>query len=221
MTEDHCCVVAKIILQRGAPIRLRVTDVMKLRHVKIERFRGIKKLEWNVGGDFVCLLGPGDSTKTTILDAIDFALSSRWSIQFDDSDFYEAKTDEPIVICVTVGELREEFKSDTKYGYLARGWNDSGGLHDEPEENDEVVLSIQLRVEPSLEPTWLVVNDRNPEGKQITSRDREKLGCVRLEDFLDRHFSWGRGSVLSRLTSEPDSLSNVLAEAGRAARACG
>jgi ABC-type thiamine transport system ATPase subunit len=191
---------------------------MKIRHIKIERFRGIRELEWRVGGDFVCLVGPGDSTKTTILDAVEFALSPRWNIPFDDSDFYDADTSEPIVITVTVGELPEEFKSDAKYGYLARGWAADGTLHDEPAEGDELVLSIQLRVDPSLEQSWTVVNDRNPEGKPITAKDREKLGCARLGDFLDRHFSWGRGSVLSRLTGEADSLSSILAEAGRAAR---
>ncbi|HHL40508.1 MAG TPA: hypothetical protein ENJ37_08375 [Deltaproteobacteria bacterium] len=191
---------------------------MRIRQVEIERFRGIKELKWCVDGDIVCLIGPGDATKTTILDAIELALSPRWNIPFDDTDFYDADTSEPIVIRVTVGDLPEEFKSDAKYGLEARGWSPSGELHDEPEQEDEMVLTIQLRVEPSLEQSWAVVNDRNPEGKHITAKDREKLGCARLGDYLDRHFSWSRGSILSRLTGEADSLSGILAEAGRAAR---
>jgi len=191
---------------------------MKLRRVQIERFRGIKSLDWKLGGDFVCLIGPGDSTKTTILDAVECALSSRWNIQFDDTDFYDAKTDEPILITVTVGDLPEVLKSEAKYGYLAKGWSATGECHDEPEDGDELVLSVQLRVDHSLEQSWVVVNDRDPEGKPITAKDREALGCTRLGDFLDRHFSWGRGSVLSRLTANADSLSGILAEAARAAR---
>jgi ribose 1,5-bisphosphokinase PhnN len=139
---------------------------MKIRHIQIERFRGIRQMEWRVGGNFVCLVGPGDSTKTTILDAIEFALSPRWNIPFDDSDFYDTDTSAPIVITVTVGDLPEEFKSDARYGYLARGWTANGDLHDEPAEDDEMVLSIQLRVDRSLEQSWTVVNDRNPEGCQ-------------------------------------------------------
>ncbi len=191
---------------------------MKVRHVKIERFRGIREMNWCVGGDFACLVGPGDSTKTTILDAVEYALSPRWNIPFDDSDFYNAVTAAPILITVTVGELPDEFKSDAKFGYLARGWDADGTLHDEPVEGDELVLSVQLRVEPSMEQSWNVVNDRNPDGKPISAKDREKLGCARLGEFLDRHFSWGRGSILSRLTGEANSLSSILAEAGRAAR---
>jgi len=119
---------------------------------------------------------------------------------------------------VTVGDLPDVLKSDAKYGLEARGWSPDGELHDEPEYNDEVVLTIQLRVEPSLEQSWTVVNNRNPEGKPISAKDREKLGCTRLGDYLDRHFSWGRGSILSRLTGKAEDLSGILAEASRAAR---
>ena len=191
---------------------------MRLRHVQIERFRGIKQLDWTVGGAFVCLIGPGDSTKTTILDAIELALSPRWNVPFDDADFYESKTDEPLSIIVTVGDLPDELKSDAKYGLLARGWNSTDGLHDEPQDGDELVLSIRLQVDRSLEPSWTVFNDRESAGRLVGARDRERLGCTRLGEYLDRHFAWGRGSILSRLTEEGDSLSEVLAEANRAAR---
>ena len=192
---------------------------MRLRRVQIERFRGIKQLDWNVGGDFVCLIGPGDSTKTTVLDAIELALSPRWNVSFDDADFFEAKTDEPISITVTVGDLPDELKSDAKFGLLTRGWSPACDLHDEPQDGDELVLSVGLRVSTSLEPSWAVINDREPEGRPISATDRERLGCTRLGAFLDRHFAWGRGSVLARLTEEEDSLPGMLAEASRAARA--
>ncbi len=191
---------------------------MKVRQVQISRFRGIKSLTWDLGGDFVCLIGPGDSTKTTILDAIELALSPRWNLTFYDTDFHDASTQEPISIIVTIGEIPEEFKSDAKYGYAVRGWTKTGELHDEPEDDDELVLSIRLLVDSSLEPSWAVINERNPEGLRIGAKDRERLGCLRLGDYVDRHFSWARGSVLSRLTSGEDSLPNVLAEAGRTAR---
>jgi putative ATP-dependent endonuclease of the OLD family len=192
---------------------------VRLWHVQIERFRGIKQLDWTVGGTFVCLIGPGDSTKTTILDAIDLALSPRWNVPFDDADFFESKTDEPLSIIVTVGDLPDELKSDAKYGLLVRGWSSTDGLHDEPQDGDELVLSIRLQVDRSLEPSWTVFNDREPTGRLVGGRDRERLGCTRLGEYLDRHFAWGRGSILSRMTEEGDSLSEMLAEANRAARA--
>lgn len=153
---------------------------MKVRQLEISCFRGIKKLTWNLGSDFVCLIGPGDSTKTTILDAIELALSPRWNLTFYDTDFHNALTQEPISIIVTIGELPEEFKSDAKYGYAVRGWTKTGELHDEPEDDDELVLSIRLLVDSSLEPSWSVINERNPEGLRIGAKDRERLGCLRL-----------------------------------------
>lgn len=191
---------------------------MRLLRVQIERFRGIKSLDWFVNGEFVCLIGPGDSTKTTILDAIELALSPRWSVPFDDTDFYDADTLKPFTITVTVGELPAELKSDRKFGHHARGWLAPATLHDEPEKGDEVVLSIRLQVPSSLEPTWAVVNDRDPDGVRIAAEDREKLGCTRLGEFLDRHFSWARGSVVAQLTGKTTGITGVLAEVTRAAR---
>jgi hypothetical protein len=184
---------------------------MRIRRLEIERFRGIKKLQWNIDGNFICLIGPGDSTKTTILDAIESVLSPRWNLAFDDTDFYEAQTVEPILIIATVGDLPDEIKNEAKYGYMARGWSTDGELHDEPGVDDEVVISIELRVDPSLEPTWTVCNNRNLDGKKISARDREKLGCARLGDFLDRHFSWdegqfSQGSLTSGKVHPPFSL---------------
>ena len=57
---------------------------MRLFRVEICRFRGIKELSWDVGGRFVCLIGSGDSTKTTILDAIELGLSPRWNVSLED-----------------------------------------------------------------------------------------------------------------------------------------
>lgn len=190
---------------------------MQVRHVAIERFRGIKTLNWKVDGQFICLVGPGDSTKSTIISAIDYALSPRWKLDFNDSDFYNANVENPFVITVTVGGLPEEFKSDEKFGLDLRGWN-TDGLHDEPQEGDELVISVQLSVDKSLEPKWLVINERRPEGRSISATDRDLFGIVRIGEFLDRHLTWARGSALLRLTGKGDELTALLAEASRTAR---
>jgi putative ATP-dependent endonuclease of OLD family len=190
---------------------------MQVRHIKIQRFRGIKSLDWQVDGQLICLVGPGDSTKSTILSAVDCALSPRWKLDFDDSDFYNGDTSNPFSITVTVGGLPTELKSDSRFGLELRGWGDDG-LHDEPQEEDELVISIQLTVDKSLEPKWVVVNDRRPEGRPISANDRDSLGAVRIGDFLDRHLTWTLGSILSRLTGSGEELTLLLAEISRAAR---
>jgi putative ATP-dependent endonuclease of the OLD family len=190
---------------------------MQIRHLKIERFRGIKALEWKIDAELICLVGPGDSTKSTILSAIDYALSPRWKLEFSDSDFFNGSTDEPITITVTVGALPDNFKSDDKFGLHLRGW-DGMALHDEPGATDELVLSIQLFVDKSLEPKWSIANDRRTERRSVSAADRDAFGIIRIGDVLDRHLSWSKGSALSRMTGKGDELSAVLAEASRLAR---
>src|ERR1035437_4661248 len=104
---------------------------MQLRHIHIERFRGIQSLDWRIEGTIFCLVGPGDSTKSTILSAIDLALSPRWRVDFNDSDFHNGDTTQPFTITVTLGDLPDTFKADSKFGLLTRGWC-KDGLHDEP-----------------------------------------------------------------------------------------
>lgn len=191
---------------------------MRLRQLNIQHFRGIESLCWTPSSDVVCLLGPGDSTKTTVLDAIEFVLSSKWTIQFTDNDFHNADISKVISIEATVGDVPDELLSDLRFGHQARGWTEKGALRDEPEEGDEPVLTIRLSVDGSLEPVWVVVNDRLLEAKPIRASDRAKLGCYRIGSYMDRHLSWSRGTVLAKLTDAGDGIGAILANASRAAR---
>jgi putative ATP-dependent endonuclease of OLD family len=56
---------------------------MRIVSLSIERFRCIEKLDWKIDGRSACLIGQGDSGKTTILDAIDFVLSPRWTLNLE------------------------------------------------------------------------------------------------------------------------------------------
>lgn len=192
---------------------------MQIRHVSIKNFRGIQKMDWTVHSQIVCLIGPGDSTKSTILDAIEFALSPRWNLTFEDCDFYSENTDEPIEIIVTITQIPDELLKQEKFGLELRGWSKADGLHDEPQENDELVLSIRLLVDKSLEPQWDVINDRNQDGRSISSKDRDKLGMNRLGAFIDKHLYWGQGSALSSLTTDrKENAAFMITEAHRKAR---
>lgn len=192
---------------------------MKLRHLKIERFRGIKNLDWHLLGDFMCLIGPGDMCKSTILDAIELVLSPKWNPSFDDADFHDGDASQPIVVEATVGELPRRLLSDTHFGLRLRGYSAEGSvIHDEPDEGDEEVITIRLQVDESLEPEWYVVTARHADHVRISARERERLGVMRLGAVVDRHLTWTRGSALSRLTGDVDEHARILADAGRNAR---
>lgn len=59
----------------------------RIRKIEITNFRGIQQLTWCPAPGINCLIGPGDSGKSTVLDAIDLCLGARRNVQFSDADF--------------------------------------------------------------------------------------------------------------------------------------
>ena len=57
----------------------------RIRVVEISNFRAIKELKWLPDAGINCLIGPGDSGKSSILEAIDLCLGARRSVTFSDA----------------------------------------------------------------------------------------------------------------------------------------
>lgn len=201
---------------------------MKIAHISIQNFRGVKFLSWRVKGDFNCIIGSGDTCKTTILTALDYALSPRTSLSFDDSDFYNQVVGQSILIQVTLTgwdenqlEIRHFFQ-ESKFGQFKCGLDDTGPLP-EPEPDGQVAVSISLRVDNSLEPKWSVVRgldeNEDQDRKSIWAADRAVLGISRVDVYSDFHFTWGHNTILTRLSSDNEGNPNaVLSELARAMR---
>ena len=201
---------------------------VKVRHIEIRNLRGIKSLSWKVDGAFACLIGPGDTCKTTILTALDYALSPRTALSFDDSDFFNQQTDDQIVIQVTLAEWDEtepaiqKLFQERKYAQYKCGIGPDGPLP-EPSDDTPVALSVSLRVDKSLEPKWSVVKGRDEaeeqDRKPIYAADRASLGLSRLDLLSDYHFTWGRNTILTRLSAGSEgNLDTVLSELAREMR---
>ena len=191
---------------------------MQLRRLKVENFRGIRAADWSIPSEMVALIGVGDAGKSTILSSIELALYPHWNPPLSDDDFHNLDSERPIRIEATVGALPSSLCAERKFGLDLRGLSPQGVLNDEPEEEDEFVLTIRFELDASLEPQWLVVNDRLPEGRHIGARDRAACGMVRLGTSPDRHLGWRRGSALERLTQGGDETSRALADAHRKMR---
>ena len=196
---------------------------MRIVFVEIRNFRGIKKLDWAPMMAVNCLIGPGDSTKTTILDAIELALNPRSYMFADDSDFFDLDFDKPIKITVTLASLPTEFKMDDRYGMHLRGWNaQETKIEDEPYQKLEYALSIRVVIDKTLEARWSIFNDRIGEEENdpptVRYKDARQFSTTRLGPYAERHLGWGRQSVLTRIGESTDNINLQLAEAGRAAR---
>lgn len=198
---------------------------MRVKHVEVRNFRGIKSLSWKVKGNFNCIVGSGDTCKTTILTAMDFALSPRSGISFYDSDFFNQDVSGDIVIQITLADWDEElpeirrFFQESKFAQYKCGIADTGPLP-EPGPEGPVALSVSLRVDENLEPKWSVVKGRDEgedqDRKPIYAADRALLGLSRIDIFSDFQFTWGRNTILTRLSADSEgNLNTVLSALAR------
>jgi putative ATP-dependent endonuclease of the OLD family len=194
----------------------------RIRKVEIRHFRSIQEFSWCPSSGINCIIGPGDSGKSSILDAIDLCLSARRNIQCTDADFYKLDVEEPVVISITIGELDDALKNLETYGVYIRGFDSqSGEIEDEPDRNLESVITVRITITSDLEPSWSLVSDRaHAMGleRNLNWNDRVRLSPTRIGMMADYHLGWRHGSVLNRISDERVDASAALAKAARDAR---
>ncbi|MEE9963658.1 MAG: AAA family ATPase [Propionicimonas sp.] len=194
---------------------------MKIRKLEIENFRGVRELSWVVPKDrsFFTLIGAGDATKSTVLTAIEYALSDRWNIPFQDTDFHNGDLDEPIRIRVAVGDLPQELLALDQFGSSLCGLNPDGSLVHDPEDCTDPCVVVELTVASDLEPRWTAFRpgDDRSDAPPLKASQRARFGIYRLDDRVDLHLRWSRSSALSKLT-ERHGTKDTLTRANRAAR---
>lgn len=194
---------------------------MEIRRLEIRNFRGIRELTWKIpaGKGFVALVGPGDSSKSTILSAIDMALSDRWNLAFADTDFYACDVTQPISIRVTLADLSAELRDHRVLGMHLCGLDAEGEVHQDPEDDHEVCVVISLTVNGDLEPKWTVHRpDKGGEEALVSSATRRLIGAYKVDERIDSHLRWTKTSALGRLTESKHGASQLLVEANRTAR---
>lgn len=176
-------------------------------HLDINRFRGISSLTFDFSPKtrLICLIGRGDSGKTTVLDAISAVLSPAWNIAFNDTDFYNCDLNQSIEISATIVNFPEFLLSENKYGLHLKAFDT-----EQEAIVDEVgaagmsaplipAITVKLIVDDSLEPRWFVSSNSEQEDKRISASDRAALNCFSISDSIDKHFSWNKGNPLYAL----------------------
>lgn len=194
----------------------------RIRRLSISNFRSIQALDWAPSAGINCLVGPGDSGKSSILDAIDLCLGARRNSGFGDMDFYAMNVDAPITISVTLGNLPASLMDIEFYGDFLRGYSPiTGAFEDEPGAGLETVITLRLQVGADLEPSWTLYSDRAAQQqleRSLPWKERISLAPARIGGFTSSNLSWSRGSVLNRLTDDRVELGAELARAARQAR---
>jgi hypothetical protein len=169
---------------------------------------------------FIALVGSGDSTKTTILDAIGLVLTPRYNVTFTDADFHNADTTRPIVIEAVVVDLPDALIDERSHGKNRSGIRADNTLEHDPldEEDVEECLIVRLTVDANLEPIWEVVRPGQEVGERMTASERSQLGYFRVGESSGQNLRWGRGSALTTMTQSKSGATHALIEAQRQAR---
>jgi putative ATP-dependent endonuclease of OLD family len=161
----------------------------RIRKIEIENFRGIREFSWLPSAGINCLIGPGDSGKSSVLDAIDLCLGARRTVQLTDADFHNLDVTKPIRISLTIGELDDALKTMEGYGMFLRGFHaTTGDIEDEPERDAETVLTLTLTVAGDLEPTWTLESQRAAAqnlARNLNWTDRARISPTRIGAFGD------------------------------------
>lgn len=192
---------------------------MRITHVEIKNFRGIKHafVLFPLDSRIVCLVGSGDSCKSTLLTAIEWALWPSWSLIATDMDFYNCDTTDPIEITVSMTELPDALVKENKFGLYLRDYTKSFlEGDDEPTDDGFTILTVQLTIDESLEPKWNVITNRN-DPRPISQKDRCQLSFGVVGCDHEKDFQWGRGSVLQKYADSRDALHGAFTQAMRSA----
>ena len=174
---------------------------MFITNLEIEHFRGIQKgnIPFPLDSRVICMIGAGDSTKSTILKAIEWVFWPSWNLIACDNDFYGCDTSTPIIIRGTFKEIPPKLISEDKYGLYLRKPHVllNPDINDEPEDEGNFCLTIQLTIDSTLEPKWDVVCNRK-EARPISHSDRKLLSVSNVGNNCAKDMVWGKYSVLQK-----------------------
>lgn len=200
---------------------------MRIVALEVYNFRGIKECRLAIPNTRVlCFVGSGDSTKSTLLEAIRLNLLPSWTINVTDTDFYQCNTENPIVIRCTYDEFPENLIAEDRFGYYLRSCSavvnsfdapqDDEKWNDEPQKGESGCLTVQLTIDSFLEPKWEVVCNRL-QPKALRLNDRRQLLCNCIGIDFNSDFSWGRYSILHKYADGKGELRSAYNEAFRVA----
>ena len=175
---------------------------MQIRRVKITRFRGLKQLQFCPGPSTV-VLGPNNSGKSTVLEALDLLLHPGFGRPRplpDELDYYERDSEQGFEIEAVVGELTKEFVAECHHHL--EGWRaEPGELVAEPEgDGIEPVVRVRVRGSPEFEHLHEFAKPE-AEGARFFPRLRRQIGWVfdgRRRDPARQLFFY-QGGLLDRL----------------------
>lgn len=173
--------------------------------VTIERFRGIEHLNFQPGERTV-ILGPNNTGKSAILEALDLLLHPGWGRPRkspEEIDYFGRDPSNEFIVEVVLGDLPTSFMAEI-YQYL-EGWRDSELVPEPDGDGIEPVARVRLRGTADFE-VFHEFSKPEAEGARFYPSLRAQVGWVydgRVRD-PGREFSFYQGTLIERLFAETD-----------------
>jgi putative ATP-dependent endonuclease of OLD family len=183
---------------------------MQIRQITIRRYRGIEDFTWKPRPGVNCLVGPGDSFKSTVLAAISLLLAPYPLGPCSEFDFHRRRLAYGFEIEAFIGNLDlAALGTDQRLPPLF-GWENNRPVP-LPEGNAEAVLRCRVRGTPDLELIYELPIEGTEQAPPFTSALRRKLMLARLagEERASRDLRLGTGSLLDRHLKTSDMRGSV------------
>lgn len=183
------------------------SPVVRVRHLKIERFRGIRALEFAPGPRTV-ILGPNNAGKSTVLEGLDLLLHAGLGRQRPaptEIDYFGRRPEEGFSIEATLGELPTSFVAEVRRHL--EGWKAATEeLVPEPDGDDvEPIVRVRVRGTEDFDLLHEFAKEES-EAARFSPGIRARVGWVfdgRARD-PSRQLAFYQGGLLERLFGDVD-----------------
>lgn len=184
-----------------------------IRHLEIERFRGVRSLRWSPHPQLNVVLGAADRGKSTILEAIALLFSAAPNYGLSEFDYHDRDLEmgfsiEAVLSLADIDVMRDE-------GFPAppmQGWLD-GRLTDLPDEaGAEAVLVCRLTGTADQEMRYEIIGAGGEIRAPFSRAMRRRIGLARLgvADRGDRDIRLVQGGALDRYLQGQEVRQTVL-----------
>jgi putative ATP-dependent endonuclease of OLD family len=183
---------------------------MQIRRIAIHRYRGIEDFTWKPRPGVNCLIGPGDSFKSTVLSAISLLLAPYPLGPCSEFDYHRRRLAAGFEIEAYIGSLDlGALGTEQRLPHLF-GWENDHPVA-LPEGTAEPVLRCRVRGTPDLELVYELPIEGTEQPPTFTSALRRKLTLARLagEERASRDLRLGTGSLLDRHLKTSDMRGTV------------
>jgi putative ATP-dependent endonuclease of OLD family len=172
---------------------------MQIRQLTIRRYRGIEAFTWKPNPGVNCLIGPGDTFKSTVLAAVSLLLAPYPLGPCSEFDYYRRRIADGFEIEAYVGNLDlQALGTEQRLPHLF-GWQ-NGAPVPLPEGGAEPVLRCRVRGNQDLELVYELPVQGAEQAPSFSAGLRQRLMLARLagEERASRDLRLGTGSLLDR-----------------------